>query len=105
MKNKESLTPERKDEYKKLLSELSESIKKKEDSSSQKIQVDEKLGELTSKIDSLKTQGQANDFLDDVKKELQVLKVYSKYHELFEKLEKKVEEFEEQFKKTIQQQL
>jgi len=99
------ITIETKNEYKKLLSELSQSIKKTKQSISIKIDVDEKVWKLSWKIDELETQQQANDFLNDVKEELQVLKEYTEYKDLFELLEKKVEFFQKQIKKDTKNQL
>jgi len=105
MKNKEALTSKEKNKYKNLLSDLSKSIKNNEKLNHKKNQVDKKLEWLAWKIDTIKTQEQAHNLLDDVKKELQALKEYSEYNELSKKLEWKIEDFEKQVKSTTQQQL
>ncbi len=104
IENKE-LTPEKKNDYKELLLNLSSSIKEKETLTSDEIKIDENLDSLSLKLDSLSTQEQANELLDDVKKELQALKEYWEYKDLSEQLEWKIEDFEKKTKNITKQKL
>jgi len=95
------LSNEQKDDLKGLLEDLSWQIKSKEEVAWIDVSVDEKLLKMSQKIDTLLTEKEAKDFLDDVKEELAVLREYQNFKELLWKLERKVDEIEKQYTSKV----
>jgi len=99
------ITQQEKADFKKLLDDMAQSIKKEEKLSNKTIQVDENIKKLSSKIESLSTQKEASDFLNEIQDELWALKEYSEFKNVLSDLEKKVEELKDKYSKNIKSKL
>ena len=103
--NQQEITQQEKNDFKKLkklLEDMALSIKKEENLSEklshETTDVDEKIWKLSSKIESLSTQKEASDFLNEIQSELWALKEYSE-------LEKKVDELKDKYSQNVKTKL
>ena len=98
--NQQEITQQEKNDFKKLLEDMASSIKNKKEEklSYETTDVDEKIWKLSSKIESLSTQKEASDFLNEIQSELWALKEYSE-------LEKKVDELKDKYSQNVKTKL
>jgi len=99
------ITQQEKDDFKKLLDDMAQSIKKEEKLSNQTVQIDENILKLSSKIETLSTQKEASDFLDEIQDELWALKEYSEFKNILSDLEKKVDELKDKYSQNVKNKL
>lgn len=104
--DKEKITNEEKQDFKKLLKDLSDSLEK----SNQKNNLlenwlDENLNDLLMKVDSMQKKNQMQEMLTWLKNEIFTLKKNKEYREIFEMLEKKLEDYEKKAKQEIKDEL
>jgi len=106
MNNSEKpLSMHQKKDLKDLLEDLSSQIKSREEVNWVNTPVDEKLLKMSKKVDTLLTEKEAKEFLDDVKEELAVLREYQNFEELLWKLERKVDKLRETFTHKIKKEI
>ncbi len=105
MSNIEKITQQDKNDFKKLLEDMALSIKKEEKSSNKTTEVDENILKLSSKIESISTQKEASDFLNEIQDELWALKEYSEFKNILSSLEKKVDELKDKYSQNIKSKL
>ena len=99
------ITQQEKDDFKKLLDDMAQSIKKEEKLSNQTVQIDENILKLSSKIETLSTQKEASDFLDEIQDELWALKEYSEFKNILSDLEKKVDDLKDKYSQNVKNKL
>jgi thermostable 8-oxoguanine DNA glycosylase len=93
----EILSPEEKQDIKALLEDFSSQIKSKEETSWIDTNLDEKLANISAKVDKLETKSEAEQLLDGLKKELSVLNEHNELKDLLRRFELKLEEEKQKY--------
>ena len=101
----EKITQQEKNDFKKLLEDMASSIRNEEKLSNKTTEVDENILKLSSKIESLSTQKEASDFLNEIQSELWALKEYSEFKNILSDLEKKVDELKDKYSQNVKTKL
>ncbi len=105
MSKVEKITQQEKNDFKKLLEDMASSIRNEEKLSNKTTEVDENILKLSSKIESLSTQKEASDFLNEIQCELWALKEYSEFKNILSDLEKKVDELKDKYSQNVKTKL
>ena len=104
--NKEKLfSKEQKQDFSDLLIDLAKDIKQAEQKEWISTEVDEKLAELSNKMEWINTIEDAKKLLEDVEKELAALKEYKQFKELLTTLEEKVEDLRKKYTTPFKKEL